>query len=150
MSSTYTDVMHFNIVDSLSLFFPFSPSPSSRVVHYYKYVLYMFVYDHVCFCAYVCLLDLSSTYERKHVVLFCCQLITLLCRKWAQNSDHNDRHLWISTFHTNVLVHSSVMGGWLLSYSWPSIATIISGNKCRNNPLPGTQSQICILPNEYF
>jgi hypothetical protein len=27
----------------------------------------VFVYDHVCFCVYVYILDLSSTYERKHV-----------------------------------------------------------------------------------
>jgi hypothetical protein len=29
--------------------------------------LHEFVYDHVCFCVYVYLLALSSTYQRKHV-----------------------------------------------------------------------------------
>jgi hypothetical protein len=27
---------------------------------------YKFIYDHVCFCVYVYVLYLSSTYERKH------------------------------------------------------------------------------------
>jgi hypothetical protein len=28
--------------------------------------IYTYVFDYVCFCVYICLLDLSSTYERKH------------------------------------------------------------------------------------
>jgi hypothetical protein len=39
---------------------------------------YTFVYDHSCFCVYVYLLDLSSTYERKHVTIFFWTLFTSL------------------------------------------------------------------------
>jgi hypothetical protein len=33
-----------------------------------------FVYVHVCFCVYVYLLELSSTYVRKHVAFVCLSL----------------------------------------------------------------------------
>jgi hypothetical protein len=29
----------------------------------------MYIYDHVCICVYIFLLDLSSTYERKRDIL---------------------------------------------------------------------------------
>jgi hypothetical protein len=56
--------MYFNI-DCLSFSFPFPPPPSS-IVLLQTHFTYKFVYDQVCFCIYVYLSDLPSTYERKH------------------------------------------------------------------------------------
>jgi hypothetical protein len=68
ISSTFTDVMFYDIVDALLFSFPFSPS--------YRAVLllqicstYEFVYDHVYYCVYVYLLNLCSTFDRKHAAI---------------------------------------------------------------------------------
>jgi hypothetical protein len=53
---------------SFSFSFPSFPECHNVVPLLQTCSLYRFVYDHVCFCVYVCLLDVSSTYERKHVV----------------------------------------------------------------------------------
>jgi hypothetical protein len=66
VSSTCTDVMYFDAVDSIILFsFP-SFFGFHRVVPLLQTCFTCkFVHDHVCFCEYACLLDLSSTCERK-------------------------------------------------------------------------------------
>jgi hypothetical protein len=51
---------------SHSISFPFSPE-LLRVLLLQTCTTYKFEYDHAWFCVYVYLLDLSSTYERKHV-----------------------------------------------------------------------------------
>jgi hypothetical protein len=63
--STCIDVMYFDTVEAL----PFSfPSYSHRVAPLLQTCfIYKFIHDHVWFCVYVYVLDLSSTYERNHV-----------------------------------------------------------------------------------
>jgi hypothetical protein len=66
ISSTFTDVMFYNIVDALSLSFPFPPPPSfHRVPLLQTCSTYEFLYDHVYFCVCAYLLDLSFTNEGK-------------------------------------------------------------------------------------
>jgi hypothetical protein len=45
---------------------PSSPKFQGVVRLLQTYSTYKCVNDHVCFCVYVYILDLSSTYERKH------------------------------------------------------------------------------------
>jgi hypothetical protein len=60
--------MYFNIIDFLSFSFLFLLLQCPWIVPLLQTCsTYMFAYDHVCFCAYIYLLDLCSTYERKHV-----------------------------------------------------------------------------------
>jgi hypothetical protein len=59
------DIMYFNIVDYHSLFLSFLLPKFHIVVPLLQTcTIYKFVCDHVCFCVYVCLLDLSSTWEK--------------------------------------------------------------------------------------
>jgi hypothetical protein len=51
----------------IPLSFPSSPELHSVVPSLQTCSRYMFVYDSVCFCVYVYLLDLFSIHERKHV-----------------------------------------------------------------------------------
>jgi hypothetical protein len=68
ISSTFTDLMFYNITDALSFSFPFPFPKFNRVVPLFQtYSTYEFVYDHTCFCVYVYLLYLFSMNERKHV-----------------------------------------------------------------------------------
>jgi hypothetical protein len=71
LSSTCTDAVCFDIVDSLSLSFPFPLlSEFHRVLPLLQICfIYKWIYDHVWFCVYIYLLDLYSTSERKHVTL---------------------------------------------------------------------------------
>jgi hypothetical protein len=55
----------YDITDALAFAFPF-PELHRVVPQLLTWSACEFVYDHDCFCAYVYLLDLSSTYERKH------------------------------------------------------------------------------------
>jgi hypothetical protein len=66
LCSTCTDTMYLNIIDFIILiFFPLSQFHS--VVPLLKMCsIFKLPYDHVCFCLYVYLFDLFSTYERKH------------------------------------------------------------------------------------
>jgi hypothetical protein len=61
ISSTFTDVMFYDVVDTLSFFF---------FLKFYSVVSVLqicfaceFLYDHAYFCVYVYILDLSSTYK---------------------------------------------------------------------------------------
>jgi hypothetical protein len=68
VSSTFTDVMFYDITDVLSFFsFPSFPQFHRVVPLLQTCSTSEFVYNHVCFYVYICLLDLSSMYERKHV-----------------------------------------------------------------------------------
>jgi hypothetical protein len=64
-----------DIIDALSFSFPFPLSLSSIVslssidqFHYYKHVLHLSLYMAMLVFVYMFILDLSSVYERKHVV----------------------------------------------------------------------------------
>jgi hypothetical protein len=64
MSSTCTDVMYFDIVDSLSFFFfPFSPEFNKVVPLLQTCSIYKCAYDHICFCVYIYPFDLSHMRE---------------------------------------------------------------------------------------
>jgi hypothetical protein len=66
MSSTFTDVMFYNVTDALSFSFPF---PLSQVPLLQTCFKFEFVYDHVCFLYMFAFLDLFSMYEEKHTHL---------------------------------------------------------------------------------
>jgi hypothetical protein len=67
-TSTCTDVMHLILLMLILLFsFPSSQVPR-EVAPLQICSTYKCVCDRVCFCVYIYLLELSSTYERKHVV----------------------------------------------------------------------------------
>jgi hypothetical protein len=68
ISSTFIYIIIYFLVDALSFTFSFPPSPKfHRVAPLLKTCsTYESVYG-VCFCVYVYLLDLSSTYGKKHV-----------------------------------------------------------------------------------
>jgi hypothetical protein len=59
--------MFNDVVDALSLFLSLLPKFHRVFALLQMSSTYKFENDHVCFCVYVYLLDLSSTYERKHV-----------------------------------------------------------------------------------
>jgi hypothetical protein len=60
--------MLYDIIDALSFSFPFHLSQSSiEQLHCYKQVLHLGLYMIMLDFVYRCTLDLSSTYERKHV-----------------------------------------------------------------------------------
>jgi hypothetical protein len=67
ISSTFTDVMFYNIVDALSFSFLSFPEKHRVVSLLQTCSTFEFVYDHACFCVYVFLLDLYSMYDTKYV-----------------------------------------------------------------------------------